>query len=72
MKNLFKSLILDFQQSLPFPNVRSRDIEIPLIFGKIISMIGPRRSGKTYLFYHLISRLIEIVPAWEYLLSKEV
>ncbi len=72
MKNLFKSLILDFQHSLPFPNVRSRDIEIPLNSGKIVPVIGPRRSGKTYLFYQLIYRLIEIVPAWEYLLNKEV
>ena len=33
------------------PYARKRDINIPLKSEKIITVIGPRRSGKTYFLY---------------------
>ncbi len=56
-KNTFKQIIRDFH-SLPSPQIMSRDYDIPLDTGKIITLIGARRCGKTYLLYQLISRLI--------------
>ncbi|MEA3422081.1 MAG: AAA family ATPase, partial [Acidobacteriota bacterium] len=36
-----------------------REIDIPLNSSKIVSITGPRRSGKTYLFHFLIKQLIK-------------
>ncbi|MEM1582660.1 MAG: AAA family ATPase [Candidatus Bathyarchaeia archaeon] len=33
-----------------------RELKVPWRKDKIISIIGPRRAGKTYYFYQLISR----------------
>lgn len=59
MKELFKTIILDFQQILPVKSVQPRELDIPVGSGKIISLIGPRRSGKTYFFYQLINQLLK-------------
>ncbi|MFT4305084.1 MAG: ATP-binding protein, partial [Candidatus Woesearchaeota archaeon] len=56
MKEKFKELISDFQEN-PLPSFKKREINIPLNSGKIISIIGPRRSGKSHLMYQLISKL---------------
>lgn len=56
MKEKFKELISTFQEN-PLPNFKKRLINIPLNTGKIVSIIGPRRSGKSYLMYQLISQL---------------
>ena len=50
------SLDRDYSRAVP------REIEIPLDSGKIISLIGVRRSGKTSILYSLIHRLRQVVP----------
>lgn len=61
-RRVFQQLISDFiERSLQ--EVLPRQIEIPLDVPKVISLLGPRRSGKTYLLFDLIRRLRESVPA---------
>lgn len=60
MKALFKKIITDFQESTYKPTV-PRDLQIPLESGKIVSLVGVRRSGKTSLLYQLIETLRERV-----------
>jgi predicted AAA+ superfamily ATPase len=57
MKTLFKRLITDFHESPPKQQIIPRDYAIPLNSRKIISLIGVRRSGKTFLLYALIQQL---------------
>jgi predicted AAA+ superfamily ATPase len=45
-KELLKTLILGFQQRIPLASI-SRDMVIPVDSGKIISVCGVRRCGKT-------------------------
>ena len=61
MKDLFKNIITDFQKAIPVKKVKPRQIQISLDAQKIISVTGPRRSGKTYLFYFLINQLLKTV-----------
>jgi predicted AAA+ superfamily ATPase len=56
MKELFKKIITDFQESTLKPTVQ-RDVQIPLESGKIVSLVGVRRSGKTSLLYQFIETL---------------
>lgn len=56
MKELFKSIIKDFH-SREIPQVFHRNINIPINSGKIITLIGARRTGKTYLFYQIMNEL---------------
>jgi len=57
MKEIFKLLINDFfEKNL---NVKKRDVNIPLNSSKIVTLVGVRRSGKTYILYDLINRLRE-------------
>jgi len=61
MKEIFKRLIIDFQErrlETFFP----REYDIPTATGKIVSPIGVRRFGKTYMFFHMIQRLRRRVP----------
>lgn len=53
MKDILKAIIVDFVER-DLPVVIERDIEIPLNSGKIISIVGARRTGKTFLLYGLI------------------
>ena len=53
MKNLLKRIITDFHQR-PFPAYIPRDLQVPYELGKVISIIGPRRAGKTYYLYQLM------------------
>lgn len=39
------------------PQAFDREINVPLDIGKIISIVGPRRAGKTYLMFILIKKL---------------
>jgi predicted AAA+ superfamily ATPase len=55
MKEIFKLLINDFFDK-KF-NVKKRDINIPLNSNKIVTLVGVRRSGKTYALYNLINEL---------------
>jgi len=55
-KDIFKRLIADSQEK-DLSYVVDRDLEIPLDTGKIISLIGVRRSGKTHVVYSIINKL---------------
>ncbi len=62
-KELFKKIIVDFHEH-KIENVFERDIDIYLSekgdvnnLNKIVSLIGVRRSGKTFALYSLINRL---------------
>jgi len=56
MKEVFKRLIRDFQER-EFKAIIPRDYRIPTDMAKIVSLIGIRRSGKTYILFHLIQQL---------------
>lgn len=58
MKEIIKNIILE-NQNTPLPDVKRRTLQIPLHQNIIISLIGARRSGKTYLLYELINKLVE-------------
>jgi len=59
-KEILAQIILDFQNNKLPQNLISRDLEIPLDIPlkRAISIVGPRRSGKTYYFYSLIKKLL--------------
>lgn len=59
-KDKWASLIKDFYES-NLPESFEREIKIPLEkpVNRSISIIGPRRAGKTYLMFNLIGRLLE-------------
>ena len=44
------------------PETKPRDMNIPLDLDLIISIVGPRRAGKTFLMYDLIRKLIKDIP----------
>ena len=56
MKEIFKKIITDFHEQ-PTEALIPRDIRIPADSGKIISLIGVRRSGKTSILYNTIETL---------------
>jgi len=58
----WKQLITDSLER-DYSRVMPRDLEISLDSGKIISLIGVRRSGKTNILYSLIHRLRQTMPA---------
>lgn len=55
-KDLIKSIIVDNQSRL-FPKAWDRVMKIPINTGKIITLSGVRRSGKTYHLFSLINTL---------------
>ena len=55
-KNELKRLIVEFHE-YKLPDSIERDIEIDMSTDKVITLVGPRRAGKTYLLYNLIKRL---------------
>jgi len=56
MREVFKRVITDFQERT-FYKIIPRDYDIPINTKKIVSLIGVRRSGKTYILYYLIEKL---------------
>lgn len=56
-KETIKQVIKESQKAA-FPKIVPREIEIPLSSQKIITITGPRRSGKTFLLFLLIKKLI--------------
>ncbi len=56
-KGLVKEIIREWQEA-ELPQVLPRTIEIPTSVNKIIAIVGPRRSGKTYLLFWLAKELI--------------
>ncbi len=57
-KDIIKQLLRDFH-TRQLPQVRPREYAIPLNSGKIVTLIGVRRSGKTFLLYQLIHELLK-------------
>jgi uncharacterized protein len=55
-KDILKGIIRDFHVE-PLPELFDRDIEASLSSGKIISLVGVRRSGKTSFLFNLIGKL---------------
>lgn len=56
-KIILKQIIKEFQE-FKFPEIYHRDLEIPLNLKKIIAVSGPRRSGKTFLLFLIIKKLL--------------
>lgn len=56
MKEIIKSIIKDFHKSQKH-NYIERKLSVPPGSKKIISIIGSRRSGKTYFLYQLMDKL---------------
>ncbi|WP_297453897.1 ATP-binding protein [Persephonella sp.] len=56
-KEIFKELIVEFQNR-QLPTVINRNIEVPINTKKIISIIGVRRSGKTFVLFQTIKKLL--------------
>ena len=59
--NNFKTVVAEWMLN-DLKNVRERNLNIPIDTSKIIAIIGPRRSGKTFLMYNTINRLLNKVP----------
>ncbi len=59
MKHILKTIIKDFH-SKPLPSFKPRQLKVPLDLGKIITIIGPRRAGKTWYFFQLMAGLEEL------------
>jgi hypothetical protein len=56
MKNILKRIIKDFHKQV-FPEVYERMLAVPFHLNKIISIIGPRRAGKTFYLFQLMMQL---------------
>ena len=44
--------------SRPLPQCRARELVLPIGSRKVVGLAGARRSGKTFLFFHTIRRLV--------------
>ncbi|NCN06301.1 MAG: ATP-binding protein [Candidatus Pacebacteria bacterium] len=55
-KELLKTILIDNQQRST-PKIWKRTLQVPTDSGKIITLAGVRRSGKTYHLFHLINQL---------------
>ncbi len=51
-KTILKTLLKDFHAAT-LPPIITREYQIPIASGKIITLIGARRSGKSFLLYQL-------------------
>ena len=58
MKEVLKSILADFHAT-PIVSVFMRELQVPINSGKVISLIGPRRSGKSFYFLHLMKGLVQ-------------
>lgn len=57
-KETVKQIIRE-NQEFPLPPLVERDVEIPLDSSKIITLSGPRRSGKTFLLYSFMKKIVQ-------------
>lgn len=57
-KDILKEIIRDFHVA-NLPPLFERDISIPFGSGKIITLVGARRSGKTYVLFDLMNKLVK-------------
>ena len=58
MKQILKTIIKDFH-TRPLPSFKPRQLQVPLDLGKIVTIVGPRRAGKTWYFFQLMAALEE-------------
>jgi len=58
MKSILKRIIKDFHVRW-IPKYHPREIDVPSGIQKIITLVGPRRSGKTYMLFQTMDRLIK-------------
>ncbi len=58
MKQILKTIIKDFHLK-PLPPFKPRHLRVPIDLGKIITIIGPRRAGKTWYLFQLMASLEE-------------
>jgi predicted AAA+ superfamily ATPase len=56
MRTKLKRIIADYHQ-LPLPGFRRRCLEVPLQMEKIVTIVGPRRAGKTYYLFQVMADL---------------
>lgn len=56
-KRLMKEVIREWQEA-GLPEVLPRAIQLPMSPDKIVALVGPRRSGKTFLLFSLIKELL--------------
>ena len=57
MKETFKKFIINFQER-KFRRIVPCEYDVPLDTKKIVSLIGVRRSGKSYVLFSLIEQLM--------------
>jgi predicted AAA+ superfamily ATPase len=62
MKEIFKTLISDFVNA-ELPDMVNREIRLPVEPSLIVSLVGARRTGKTFLMFSLIGHLRKSMPA---------
>jgi predicted AAA+ superfamily ATPase len=67
MRTKLKRIIADFHQN-PLPEFRRRALEVPVHLKKIISIVGPRRAGKTFYLYQIMTDLEQSGVAREQML----
>lgn len=56
MKTVLKRIIADFHR-MALPELKPREARIPLDLDKVVTIIGPRRAGKTYYLYKMMGEL---------------
>ena len=56
-KETIKQILRDFHLTA-LPLLKRRSLQVPLETGKIITLVGVRRSGKTSLLFNVISDLL--------------
>jgi predicted AAA+ superfamily ATPase len=56
-KDILKEIIRDFHRE-SLPDSKKRDVTIPLDSGKIITVSGVRRSGKTFILYNTMKDIL--------------
>lgn len=61
MKEIIKKIITDFIER-ELPEIKDRAINIPMDSGKVVSVVGARRTGKTFLLYKLVKELRQSIP----------
>lgn len=55
---MLKTILTDNQRAFPRSEVRERQLIVPVHSKKIVTLIGPRRCGKTFYMYQLINQLV--------------
>ncbi len=58
MKDIIKNIIINFQTD-NLKNSYNRQLDLPINTGIIVTVIGVRRSGKTFLLYQTIKKLLK-------------